>query len=255
VVRIRSIRNKMKEAVLSIINPLLDEHVTPHLGKIYQVINQPMADAYNNCHEIWNEKIEALEMTGGPDDLKKRFKDLARVQGSWDMYKSTRVLDELYEPLWALNLVFPDIYPWWSIWKGQGNIRTLIDNGFFTLEEKVLALAAEKPDAVESSKAELKALVFEQIKQDSHLRALNWYRKVLMKIIMPPLNALAVPAAKVALEPLNNLIPDPMKTFIDINGMFDDLLNDIVGGAIIHMLDGASQLKPQGTKAIEEAQA
>jgi len=104
-------------------------------------------------------------------------------------------------------------------------------------------------------KATLKAEVFEQIKQDSHLRALNWYKKVLMKIVMPPLNALAVPAAKLALEPLNSLIPDPMKTFIDINGMFDDLLNDIVGGAILNMLDGASQLKPQGTKAIEEAQA
>lgn len=247
------IRNKMKEAVLSIINPLLDEHVTPHLGKIFQVINQPMADAYNNCHEIWNEKIEALEMTGGPDDLKKRFKDLARVQGSWDMYKSTRVLDELYEPLWALNLVFPDIYPWWSIWKGQGHIRKIIDNGFYTFEEKTMTLATDNASAVEGAKATIREEVFTQIQHDSQLMTLNWYKKVLMKIVMPPLNALAVPAAKVALDPLNDLIPDPMKTFIDINGMFDDLLNDIVGGAIVHVLDGASQLKPQGTQAIQNS--
>jgi len=244
---------KMKEAVLSIINPLIDEHVTPHLGKIFQVINEPMANAYNTVTDIWTEKIDQLELTGTPDELKNKFKELARVKNSWDMYKATRPLDELYEPLWALNLVFPDIYPWWSIWKGQGHIRKIIDNAFYTFEEKTTKLLEENASAVEGSKGQFKTEVLADLKHDEQAMTLNWYKKVLMKIVMPPLNALAVPAAKIALDPLNDLIPDPMKNFIDVYGMFDELLNGIVGGAIVHMLDGASQLRPQGTKAIEEA--
>lgn len=38
----RDVMDKMRSAVMSVIEPLLKEHVTPHLGKIVSIIKSPV---------------------------------------------------------------------------------------------------------------------------------------------------------------------------------------------------------------------
>jgi len=62
---------------------------------------------------------------------------------------------------------------------------------------------------------------------------------ILKVIIMPPFNKLVIPACKAILEPLQSLIPDTMKDFIDLYDMFDQLIHGIIEGAIKNVLGGS----------------
>jgi len=55
-------------------------------------------------------------------------------------------------------------------------------------------------------------------------------------MIMPALNKLVIPATKVTIDPLAEMIPEPMKQFVDIKDMFDKLLNGIVDDVIKNFL-------------------
>lgn len=49
----------------------------------------------------------------------------------------------MYEPLWALNIIFTDIYPWGLIYQGHQEIRGFIDNAVYTFEQAVKKEAEE----------------------------------------------------------------------------------------------------------------
>lgn len=56
---------------MSIINPLLEQHVTPHLAKIMEAIQKPMTDAYDESIKYWDESVGKFEIKGPKGDLDK----------------------------------------------------------------------------------------------------------------------------------------------------------------------------------------
>jgi len=223
------ILQKITDAAMSIINPLLQEHVTPHLSKIMEVIRSPMTEGYEESFKIFEKKVGEYKPPATKDELKASFKDLDYVPRSWDMYAATDKTNVMYDPLWALHVVFTDIYPWSLIWRAHDELRTRMDNAVYTFEERLQKDEAATPaDALEK----VKGSVLTDYKTDAKAATVQYYAGILKTIVMPPFNGLVIPACKAILEPLNSAIPDPMKEFIDINKMFDELINKIIDESI-----------------------
>jgi len=239
----RELLDKLRAAAMSIITPLLEEHVNPHLAKIVEVIKSPMVEAYDESYKIWDEKVSGFGAKGSVDDVKKEFKHhLDHLPHSWDMYRSCQKIDVMYEPLWALNVIFPDIYPWSLIWYGHDEIRHLTDNAIYTFEDSILEELKNNPSATADEGAArslygvTKDKVMQMFRHDGEQATIAYYTEIIRRIIMPPFNKLVIPACQAVISPIADVIPEPMKTFVDPNQLFNDLINGIIDDSIAVVL-------------------
>jgi len=234
------IMDKIKSAAMSVIKPALEEHVVPHLAKIMAIIQVPMSLSYENSYKIFNTHIDKFEVKATKEETVKGFRELDYVPRSWEMYDATRELDILYDPLWALNIIFKEIYPWSLIWKGHDHLRNTMDNAMYTFETKLL----ENAEALPEGKAladRLKAEVLADYQHDGRLKTIKWYCEILKDIVFPPFNAVVMPLVKAILDPIASAIPDAMQQFIDIEQMFTQLINDIISESIEVVVEGGQK--------------
>jgi len=205
-----------------------------------EVIRSPVSDANTEAIGLHDNKMNTWELKTTKTEYKNTYRDLDYFYCSWDLWKATQKLDAMYEPLWALNLIFPDIYPWGMIWHGHDRIRKLMDNAMYTFEKR-LDEEVEKNEAVLSEgqalRDRIRAGVLEDYKHDLALFCTKFYAHILKAIVMPPFNKLAVPAAEAVLKPINDMIPDAMKDFIDLNDMFEEWLHKVIDGAIVTVVN------------------
>jgi len=215
---------KMRESVMSVLEPLLKEHVTPHLGKIIGIIKSPMREAYGDAINLFDEKISKWTPNG---DYEKSFRDLDYFSRSyWQLHPALKKVDEMYEPLWLLREIFTDIWPWSLIWKGHDSVYKHVDNAVYTWEQ---AMLKEKRDDLAEP---IKRDVIIKYRHDTDIAVMRYYAKILKLIILPPFEAAVHPVTKHIIEPLANSIPEPLREFIDIKQMFEDLYKGIVSDSI-----------------------
>eukprot|EP01114_Cavostelium_apophysatum_P012893 TRINITY_DN29_c0_g1_i1.p1 TRINITY_DN29_c0_g1~~TRINITY_DN29_c0_g1_i1.p1 ORF type:complete len:553 (+),score=198.09 TRINITY_DN29_c0_g1_i1:77-1735(+) len=227
---------KIKDSVMSMLTPLLQEHVNPHLAKIVEVIQSPMTDAFKHSFKFFDEEaISKFNFKDTAEENKKEFHHLDHLPYSWKMYEITRKADEMYEPLWALNIIFPDIYPWSLIWTAHDELRSKLDNAIYTFEQRLIE-EQEKGQASSGTVDKLKESVMADFMADGNLARMRYYRHIIKKIVMPPLNKLAIPAAEAILSPIASAIPEPMQQFLDINDMFQQIVNGVVDDSIATVL-------------------
>lgn len=216
---------KMRESVMSVLEPLLKEHVTPHLTKIVGIIKSPMRDAFADCANLFDDKIS--KWTPGSGELEKSFRDLDYFSRSyWELRSAIKRTDDMYDPLWLLREIFSDIYPWGLIWKGHNYIYKHTDNAVYTWEQAMLK--EKNPELAEP----LKRDVIIKFRHDTDIATQKYYASILKKIVMPPFEAAVHPVSKHIIEPLADSIPEPLREFIDIKQMFEDLYKGIVMDSI-----------------------
>jgi len=234
------ILEKMKEGALSIINPLLDEHVTPHLSKIIEIITSPMREGFEVSLNLWEEQLNKYSEQFDATNPEKGFKDFLWYPRSWwNMRGAYDKLDCMYDPLWLLREIFSDIYPWGLIWTGRDHLSQTMDNAFYTFENHLKKNLEENSSAGKEAVEAARSEAIAKYKHDIAWLTSDYYMKILKVIIMPPFNKLVIPACKAILEPLQSLIPDTMKDFIDLYDMFDQLIHGIIEGAIKNVLGGS----------------
>jgi hypothetical protein len=227
--------NKLKEAAMSVINPLLEQHVVPHLSKIMEAMQKPMTDAYEEAYKVWDEQVGKTEVKGPKADLPKSFGGVDRLWSSSEVYMAAHKIDIMYEPLWALNIIFPDIYPWGLIYQGHNEIKGTTDCAVYTWEQKLIKAAEENEAILGDGKAlndKIRAEVLEEFKHDGKLRIISWYGQSIKTIISPPFNAVVIPATKAIITPIADAIPEPLREFIDIESLFMELLHSILDESI-----------------------
>lgn len=219
----------IKNAVMSVLDPILKEHVSPHISNIVAVLKSPMIEAFDECFRIFDERIEKWEPQ---DDLKRSFRELDWFPRSyWDMRAATDKTETMYEPLWALRLIFPDIYPWSLIWESHDKLRHHTDCAVYTWEE---ALQAPEYSGKHEKKIALavKNEVVPKFKHDADIATTNYFCHIVKLIVMPPFEALVHPAAKLIIDPIADQIPEPLREFLDIKQMFEDVYHSIVDASI-----------------------
>jgi len=232
----RAVTDKITDAVMGVVTPLLDEHVKPHVKKIVDILTAPVRDAYEESFKIFEEAIGKFAETA--DMQKLSFRELDWTAGSyWTMRNATSKLDVMYDPLWLLREIFSEIYPWSLIWNGQDAIRKRMDNAIYTFEERLKKKLEEKPDSGKEIIEEVKQSVIQDYKFDSEVHKTEFYTEIIKIIVMPPLGKVLGPASKAVLDPLDSVIPEPMKQFIDLQEEFDNLIDTLVDKMIDAILN------------------
>jgi len=155
------------------------------------------------------------------------------------MYDITRKADVMYDPLWALHIIFEDIYPWSLIWTAHDELRSKMDNAIYTFEQKLIEEQGQEQKDMKSCADKVKHMVLADYQHDGNLAKMIYYRDILKEIVMPPFNKLVFPAAEALLEPLNSAIPEPVKEFLDINEMFQRIVESVIEESIQTVLAGA----------------
>jgi hypothetical protein len=230
--------DKIKDGAMGIIDPILKEHVVPHLSKIVEAIKSPMVEGFDVTYKLYNEAIDKYDFKG-KDEVKKGFHDLDYVPHSWAIWSAYEKVDVMYEPLWALRIVFEDIYPWSLIWQARDTLRGKLDNAIYTFEERLLKFVEEGETT--DSKAvidKIKAGVFADFQEDAKKAAVIYYREILKAIVMPPFEKKVFPACENIISPIADAIPEPFRPFCDINQLFEDLLSGIIESSIDTVLSG-----------------
>jgi len=216
---------KMRESVMSVLEPLLKQHVTPHLSKIVAIIKSPMRDAFGDAANLFDDKISKWSPNGG--EIEKSFRDLDYFARSyWELRTALRRTDDMYEPLWLLREIFSTIYPWGLIWKAHNSVYKHTDNAVYTWEQGMLK--EKNPELAEP----LKRDVIIKYRHDTEIATNKYYAHIMKKIVLPPFEAIVHPVAKHLIEPLAEAIPQPLREFIDIKQMFEDLYKGIVKDSI-----------------------
>jgi len=81
-------------------------------------------------------------------------------------------------------------------------------------------------------------MVLADFQHDGKLATVLYFRDILKQVVMPPFNAVVFPLAGVLLDPLNDQIPEPMKQFLDLNDMFQTVVNGVIEDSIQVVLEG-----------------
>eukprot|EP01124_Arcella_intermedia_P016895 TRINITY_DN2349_c0_g1_i1.p1 TRINITY_DN2349_c0_g1~~TRINITY_DN2349_c0_g1_i1.p1 ORF type:complete len:544 (-),score=78.05 TRINITY_DN2349_c0_g1_i1:109-1740(-) len=227
---------KMKDGVVGIINPIMDEHVKPHLTKILEIIKSPVVEGYEELKGLLDKQFGVFASKFNPAQPDENFRDLDYFSrwSWWEARPATQKFDVMYEPLWALHVIFSDIYPWSTIYNGQDQLRKILDNAVWTYQVEIKKAIEEK---IDNPCETCKTVVFERFEEDARLATTLFYLKIFKDMIMPAFNKLVKPACKMVIDPLAELIPEPMKQFIDIHDMFDKLLNGIIDDVIKNILN------------------
>jgi len=223
----RSITEKMTDSVMNAVNPLLDQHVKPHIGKIIEAISKPMKGAHDDSTDIFNEAIKKFAETA--DMTKLNFRELDWTSRSyWTMRPATSKLDMMNEPLSLLREVFPDISPWSLIWNGQDQIRQKMDNAVYTFQVKLQKKLEENPQADKAVIEEVRLSVIEEYQFDMELHKTMYNTEIIKLIVMPPLTKVLGTVSGPILEPLQGLIPEIVQQFVDLGEEFDNFVDQLV---------------------------
>jgi len=231
------VMTKIKDGCMSILTPLLKEHIVPHLSKVVAVIQSPMVDAFNESYRLFDEDvIGKFQIKDTADENKKEFRNLDYFPHSWRFYDVTRKTDIMYDPLWALHIVFDGIYPWSLIWESHDTLRSKMDNAIYTYEQRILEAHGKEEKDMKGCHDKVKAQVLDDFKSDGTQARVFYYRDIIKQIVMPPFNKIVFPAVETVLEPLNSAIPEPMQQFLDINEMFQRIVEGIIDDSISTVL-------------------
>jgi len=223
---------KLKDQVMSVIAPIQEEKVNPHLVKIVDIVRKPVQEAFAEAINLFDEKISKFEPRPGAP-LDKTFSDLDWFPRSyWQMHSATIKTEAMIEDLRTLQIIFSDIWPWGLCYHAQTALREVTDNAVYTWEQALLKHAEEGGTPDREAMDKFKTQVIEQFRHDADIATKMFSAKVMKLIVLPPFEALLAPAAKHVIEPLANLVPEPLQEFIDINQDFEDLYNGIIDDAI-----------------------
>jgi len=231
----KEIIDKLKDGCVGIINPLMDEHVIPHLAKVLEIIKSPVVEGYEELGNLLDKKLAEFSGKFNPDTPEEGFRDLDYFSrwSWWEARPATEKFDVMYEPLWALNIIFSDIYPWSTIYHGQDRLRKILDSAIWTFQLEIKKAIEEK---IDNPTEYAKNSVSEKYSEDAKLATTLFYLKIFKDIIMPALNKLVVPACKAVIDPIADIIPEAMKQLIDPKDMFDKLVDGIVDDVIKNIL-------------------
>eukprot|EP00755_Sulcionema_specki_P004252 Sspe_Gene.29611::Locus_14156_Transcript_1_1_Confidence_1.000_Length_1758::g.29611::m.29611 len=235
----QALLDKVQGACMSVLTPLLEKGVNPHVKDIVRVVTAPVKDAFEAVGQMWDEKIDSWAETADRGDPTTALKDITK----WGYYaRPSEALDlmrQLYDPLWALRTVFRDIRPWSLLWRGWDELCTLQDSAAYTFEEEVRGLVKDQGLDGSTAIARAKSTVQAKLRKDIEARTVNFYTDIVKAIVMPPLEDEAMPACKSLLAPLDDAVPEPMKEFVNITKLFERLVDNLVTDAIGTVLRSA----------------
>lgn len=232
------IATKIKEGIMTIIQPAMTEHIEPHTAKIFDIAKQPVSDAFDTAILLFSDAVDKLEIRGANrDELSRSMREL-RWLSYWYLYPATDKLDAMYDPLWALRMVFPDIWPSSIIWDAKYKIRRRIDAAAHCFELRLLpqlegSPALNNPEQLKAVVQSIKAGIIEDLRHDIEIAKKMVWLRIIKDIVQPPFNRHIRPLCQHVIQPLVSALPEFAKTILDPWQTFDDIIKNVINTLIL----------------------
>ncbi|CUE90095.1 glutathione S-transferase, putative [Bodo saltans] len=199
----------------------ITEKVLPHLSPLLDIVFSPVVDgfklvirAFDVALERGREKYEVRE---------DRHYMVSHHGYNSEFWDAERKIWDLYEPLWALRLVFEDIYPWSITGKARRRLRKTFDNALFTFET-ILEDGKESGKTWEQAADETRA----RLARDCRTGILRVLGIILFGVVENFFEKLVIRPARKLVKPLSDSIPAAIKDFVDPDDMLEELLYTIL---------------------------
>ncbi|KAN0055713.1 hypothetical protein ACTA71_011596 [Dictyostelium dimigraforme] len=221
-----SIVNKMRESMMSQIKPAMEEHVNKHLKKIIGEIRTPIENGFDESLKIWNEKTNAYNGNGSTES----FSSYRSYPSSyWTMYPAKDKISPLYNIIDQYRPIFKDYSSYYVCYDIKEAINNMAYDGSYTLEKTVTQ------DQVDVASA--KNQTHSKYQHDVILGTNMQMKFVVREMVKPTLCKIINPLTKPLLSSLSSAIPSAIGDFIDINELYNQLIDDILGDSTQVVID------------------
>ncbi|XP_065198474.1 PH domain-containing protein DDB_G0267786-like [Sycon ciliatum] len=254
------IQEKIKDACLCKIEPVLAEKVAPRLTGVLNILFSPMADAFSETRAVFDdsldEMIKKVETDSGfGPHLNVHFKNLDRAPRSWwTMRKANKKTRAMEVPLWGLRQFFDDVSPNKLINKAQDTLALVLDNAMYTFENNLAEMTggnASTMDVQEAKSAILKCKesVMEKFSEDAHKATTSYFKDIMVMLCMPVMLKALAPVCEPIIEPIASTVPDELSDILDVEKLYEETVEKIVQGAVDAVVDPACQHQHNNTEA------
>eukprot|EP00771_Trimastix_marina_P000509 gnl/Trimastix_PCT/153.p1 GENE.gnl/Trimastix_PCT/153~~gnl/Trimastix_PCT/153.p1 ORF type:complete len:624 (-),score=248.97 gnl/Trimastix_PCT/153:221-2032(-) len=251
-----NILQQMRDAVNSVVEPVLSEMVAPHLERILQIVINPVKTAYEELYpkmeEIFQKLVEEVQEKGGIDNAHNFCKKWMRKStNTWDtMRPAFDHIEAFREPLELLGVLVHHVRPWSLIRKLQGRLKKIMSRTMGTFEwdmrHQIHLNEAIKTDASQAVQAAQGCI--DRCMQKMRYDGANHIRKdvafLLDQILLSPFMNKVVPLCKDLISPLKSLIPPGLDILIDLDDMLETFLANLVGDSVDTVLRPAAPPVP-----------
>jgi len=246
-----NITTKIKEAILNVVNPVLDQMVTPHMQRLAEFLINPIRrgheEMFNRAREFFQEIATQVEREGipsGTNPTRQLCAPFYRRTDYWSvLHVAWNEIEVIREPLDLLGDLISHITPWAIIWKIQKKLRHLIRRSMATFELELWELTKQNPAALTDKMAGKAAC--QQAGERAMARMLydgaegiHWCTKHVAEcILMPPFERKIIPMVVDLVKPIADLVPEPLKILVDIEDMLTNTLTELVQACIARPLE------------------
>jgi hypothetical protein len=228
--------DKIKEKVMDKVQPVLKDVVAPRLTKVLEAASRPIFDGYKETVVLFLRDVDHYSNNAGSaiGDLKSVMKPMYYNSRSyWNVWPAYAKVRSLYDPLSTLGEMVEHVDAWALIDTIERDYHKILEKAFYTFEDDLRKQTAENPSLppVEAIAA-ARARTLEKFQGDLIDATQGQLVKIMLAILLPPVQQKVTEPCSALLLPLEDLIPSPVKDFLSVQGMFDDLVTGLVTDSV-----------------------
>lgn len=198
----------------------ISDKVAPHLDPLLQIIFGPVNEAFKILLSAYDKSLEKAKGNYKPQEDRMNIV----WHHSWNslFWDADHKLWGLFDPLWDMRKVFSDVSPWGITGKARRRLRKTLKNALYTFEVRLEeAGGAEHWDTVA-------AQVREVLKEDCRAAIARVLGKILFGVVEEFWLTFVIKPLRAGVAPLADMIPEPVKQFLDPEDMLERTLNNVL---------------------------
>jgi len=225
-----SLKTQVIDAVGGIVNPVMEDVGSrlcqPVFSAALSHISAAFVWALKGFHESMSNRVRRV---GENPNCLEEETDRAQREVDWwysgPLGKSNDILYRMYHSdLAAIGDCFVGGYTSYSVYYDtQDQLRDLLHNAVYTFEH----IVSEGADANSAFTQTLTRLA-----NDAKIYEARVLASVLLGLVNSTVDEQVIGPAKECVQPINDLIPDPVKSFINIENMTTEVIESIVENAM-----------------------
>jgi hypothetical protein len=239
----KELKDKIKETIMTTVDPALQQIVVPPLAKVLDAVMGPVRSSYNEMFKAWatiSQQFATHVGQKGTDEKSIKawmYDSYWTVRYYWGPMRA--VIDKVRELEPALEIL-GDVVSYVRPWKIIDNItdhqRELLYKACYTVTRDLADHGGDVRGAIHKTS--------QRLLHDAQLQIVKEYYNMLCSVVMPPFNQEIIPAVTKLIDPLDALIPEALKELINPKKSLDDLLKDLVKSMVRVCVDGAAKDEP-----------
>jgi len=228
-----AVEQKVKALVIDKLGEMLGKYVTPFIQPLLLAFEKPLSNSFKAARVLLQEKIILSELGTDPAARNATLDKISRDR----MIKKTlcEPLSELTESLEQLKSinefskkVFESVEPEALRVSAETLLMETVDAAIYTLEKRL--------EAGESQDTLLEE-VLKDFDYDVIIARATYVKEVVWNIFTSAFKKLIAPVTDPIIQNVSNAIPEEMSQFLDIQKIFNELVDTFIGQPVGQMVE------------------